>query len=145
MSEHGFDHSVSLLPPSLSQMLIDVHSHIDFLVSEPLLDILQRCAVLHQHGSVSMTQTVKIKLRQIQLLMDDVGGVLHRSQRNVLTIFSSANKIHFFFHGLFGDDLVCILEIMSVPIGKINFCSLLPVMLTPQKLSLGYRLKTAWA
>ena len=58
-------------------MLIDVHGHIDFLMSQPPLHILQRCPVLYKHGSVCMPQTMKIELRQMQLLVYDCGGVLH--------------------------------------------------------------------
>ena len=61
--------------------------------------------------------------------MDDRGGVLHRSQIDVFSIFPSANKISFFFCGLFGDDFVGILVVMPVTLCKINFCSELSITL----------------
>ena len=51
---HILNNCVSLIPQGIGQMLVDIHGHIYFLMPQPQLYILQRCAILHQHSSVGM-------------------------------------------------------------------------------------------
>ena len=74
---HILNDGVAFLSQSICQVLIDIHVYINLFMSQPPLHILQRCAVLYQHGSMCMPQAMEIELRQMQLFVDDCSGMLH--------------------------------------------------------------------
>jgi len=84
------------------------------------------CRVL----DIRVPQTMKIKIRQMQLFMDNLRCVLHCPQIDVLTIFPPANKISFFVCWIFRDTFGWIFIVPSVSFRKIDSRPFLPDSLT---------------
>ena len=59
------------------QMAVDIGSHLDVRVAEPLLHVLQAVALRQQHAGAGVAQVVEPDVGQVVLLQQFVEGVAH--------------------------------------------------------------------
>ena len=59
------------------QMAVDVYSHLDVRVAQPLLHVLQAVALRQQHAGAGVAQVVEPDMGQVVLLQQLVEGVAH--------------------------------------------------------------------
>ena len=58
-------------------MAVDVYSHLDVRVAQPLLHVLQAVALRQQHAGAGVAQVVEPDMGQVVLLQQLVEGVAH--------------------------------------------------------------------
>lgn len=106
-------------------MLIYIQCHINLLVPQPLLNIFERSIILQKNCCMGVTETVVIKISDVQIIVNNAGGMLHRPRSNIRAILPNAYKADFLLC-LFLDYLSLFsLIITNVSVPKVLSCIVL--------------------
>ena len=94
MLKHSLQYTVALATQNRGEVLINIEGNINIFMPQAFLHILYGCAMLNQHSGVCMPEAVIIKFRNVKLLLNHIGSVLHSTQINIGAILADTDKVY---------------------------------------------------